>query len=195
MDGDEILVLLALDALRREQLAERTLVVTVQSNLGVDAAVRAAGGRVERTDVGDRYVLERMRTCGARLGGESSGHIINLDQSPTGDGLAAALGVLAVMRSSGQSLSVLRRGLVKFPQGQRNLKVMAKRALADCVHLVAVQAELEREFGARGRAMVRFSGTEPKLRLLAEGESDAVVHGALDRLEAAARADLEIIPK
>ena len=195
LDGDEILVLLALDALRREQLAERTLVVTVQSNLGVDAAVRAAGGRVERTDVGDRYVLERMRTCGARLGGESSGHIINLDLSPTGDGLAAALGVLAVMRSSGQSLSVLRRGLVKFPQGQRNLKVVAKRALADCVNLVAVQAELEREFGARGRAMVRFSGTEPKLRLLAEGESDAVVHGALDRLEAAARADLEIIPK
>lgn len=195
LDGDEILVLLALDALRREQLAERTLVVTVQSNLGVDAAVRAAGGQVERTDVGDRYVLERMRACGARLGGESSGHIINLDLSPTGDGLAATLGVLAVMRSSGQPLSVLRRGLVKFPQGQRNLKVVAKRALADCVNLVAVQAELEREFGARGRAMVRFSGTEPKLRLLAEGESDAVVHGALDRLEAAARADLEIIPK
>jgi phosphoglucosamine mutase len=195
LDGDEILVLLALDALRRERLAERTLVVTVQSNLGVDAAVRAAGGRVERTDVGDRYVLERMRACGARLGGESSGHVINLDLSPTGDGLAAALGVLAVMRSSGQPLSVLRRGLVKFPQGQRNLTVVAKRPLAECVNLVAVQAELEREFGARGRAMVRFSGTEPKLRLLAEGETDAVVRGALDRLEAAARADLEIVSK
>jgi phosphoglucosamine mutase len=165
----------------------------VQSNLGVDAAVRAAGGRVERTDVGDRYVLERMRACGARLGGESSGHVINLDLSPTGDGLAAALGVLAVMRASGQPLSQLRRSLAKFPQGQRNLKVAAKRALADCVNLLAVQAELEREFGARGRAMVRFSGTEPKLRLLAEGENENTVRVALDRLEAAARADLEVI--
>jgi phosphoglucosamine mutase len=193
LDGDEILVVLALDALRRDRLAERTLVVTVQSNLGVDAAVRAAGGRVERTDVGDRYVLERMRACGARLGGESSGHVINLDLSPTGDGLAAALGVLAVMRASGQPLSQLRRSLAKFPQGQRNLKVAAKRALADCVNLLAVQAELEREFGARGRAMVRFSGTEPKLRLLAEGENENTVRVALDRLEAAARADLEVI--
>jgi phosphoglucosamine mutase len=193
LDGDEILVILALDALRRGKLAARTLVVTVQSNLGVDAAVRAAGGLVERTDVGDRYVLERMRAIGARLGGESSGHVINLDRSPTGDGLAAALGVLAVMRESGRPLSELRRALVKFPQGQRNLKVKAKRPLADCAALMAAQAELEREFAGRGRAMVRFSGTEPKLRLLAEGETDAIVGRALGRLAAAARSDLEVI--
>ncbi|MEY4488067.1 MAG: hypothetical protein RIQ79_575 [Verrucomicrobiota bacterium] len=193
LDGDELLVLLALDALGRNQLAERTLVVTVQSNLGVDAALQRAGGRVERTDVGDRYVLARMRECGARLGGESSGHIINLDMSPTGDGLAAALGVLAVMKKSGRPLSELRSALAKFPQGQRNLKVKAKRPLQDCAALVAVQAVITREFGQRGRAMVRFSGTEPKLRLLAEGESEAVVRRALDRLEAAARADLDVI--
>ena len=193
LDGDEILVLLALDALDGNQLAERTLVVTVQSNLGVDAALQRAGGRVDRTDVGDRYVLARMRECGARLGGESSGHIINLDMSPTGDGLAAALGVLAVMKKSGRPLSDLRRALTKFPQGQRNLKVTVKRPMQDCTALVAVQAALIQEFGHRGRAMVRFSGTEPKLRLLAEGESEALVRTALDRLEAAARTDLDVI--
>jgi phosphoglucosamine mutase len=193
LDGDEILVLLAVDALRRGCLAADTLVVTVQSNLGVDAAVQAAGGKVERTDVGDRYVLARMRERGARLGGESSGHVINLDMSPTGDGLAAALGVLGVMGARGRPLSELRRGLVKFPQGQRNLLVKAKRPLEDCAALVAEQAALGVEFGDRGRAMVRFSGTEPKLRLLAEGENELIVKRALERLETAARFDLEVI--
>ncbi len=192
LDGDEILTLLALDALRRGALAAKTLVVTVQSNLGVDAAIRAAGGHVERTDVGDRYVLERLRAVGARLGGESSGHIVNLDVSPTGDGLAAALGVLAIMQASGRPLSELRRGLRKYPQGTRNLRVAEKRPLEDCAALSAELSALTRSLGDEGRVMVRFSGTEPKLRLLAEAREPAVVGSALDRLAAAARRDLAV---
>jgi phosphoglucosamine mutase len=192
LDGDEILTILALDALRRGNLAVNTLVVTTQSNLGVDAAITQAGGRVERTEVGDRYVLARLRATGARLGGESSGHIINLDASPTGDGLAATLGVLAIMRATGQPLSVLRTALKKFPQGTRNLRVAEKRSLSDCPALCAELDLLERTFAGRGRAMARFSGTEPKLRLLAEAHEPSAVLNALARLETAARRDLEI---
>jgi phosphoglucosamine mutase len=190
LDGDEILTLLALDALARGALAAGTLVVTVQSNLGVDAAIRAAGGRVERTDVGDRHVLERLRATGARLGGESSGHIVNLDLSPTGDGLGAALGVIAVMVATGRPLLALRSGLVKFPQGQRNLAIGAKRPLAECAALTRELAALTRELGDAGRVMARFSGTESKLRLLAEAGSQATVDTALARLAEAARLDL-----
>ncbi len=193
LDGDEILTILALDALRRGALAADTLVVTVQSNLGVDAALRDAGGRVERTDVGDRYVLERMRALGARLGGESSGHIVNLDLSPTGDGLAAALGVLVIMSASGRPLSELRGALRKFPQGTRNLRVREKRPLAECPALSAEVAALETTLAGAGRVMARFSGTEPKLRLLAEARDLATVADALQRLEAAARRDLVVL--
>ncbi len=192
LDGDEILAILAIDALRRGALAQNILVATVQSNLGLDAAVRAAGGRVERTDVGDRHVLERLRATGARLGGESSGHIIDLDASPTGDGLAAASGVLAIMHATGHPLSALRGQLRKFPQGTRNLRLRAKRPMSECSALLAELAALERELAGAGRAMARFSGTEPKLRLLAEASDEAAVNAALGRLEAAARSDLQI---
>ncbi|MBC8008902.1 MAG: phosphoglucosamine mutase, partial [Burkholderiales bacterium] len=193
LDGDEVLTILALDALRRGALAQNTLVVTVQSNLGVDAAIRAAGGRVERTDVGDRYVLERLRELGARLGGESSGHIVNLDLSPTGDGLAAALGVITIMHATGRELSELRGALRKFPQGTRNLRVQAKRPMEECVALTAELAALDAALAGTGRVMARFSGTEPKLRLLAEARDVAAVGGALQRLEAAARRDLIVV--
>ena len=193
LDGDEILAILALDALRRRALAADTLVVTVQSNLGLDSAIRAAGGRVERTDVGDRYVLERLRALGARLGGESSGHIINLDLSPTGDGLAAALGILAIMQAGGRPLSELRRALRKFPQGTRNLRVSTKRPLAECPALLGELRVLETTLGNDGRVMARFSGTESKLRLLAEAREASQVGAALERLEAAARRDLAVL--
>jgi len=192
LDGDEMLTMLAIEALRCGALAANTLVVTVQSNLGVDAAIRAAGGRVERTEVGDRYVLERLRAIGARLGGEASGHIVNLDVSPTGDGLAAALGVLSVMQVSGRPLSELRLGLSKYPQGTRNLRVQEKRPLQECLALSAELVALTRSLGNEGRVMARFSGTESKLRLLVEAQESTAVGLALDRLEAAARRDLAV---
>lgn len=193
LDGDEVLTLLALHALGAGRLVANELVVTVQSNLGVDAAVSAAGGRVVRASVGDRYVIERMLADGATLGGESSGHIIFSEISPTGDGLVAALKVIEVMLATGQPLSALRRSLQKFPQGTRNLKVRAKRELTACATLAAAIADLEAGLGTAGRVLVRFSGTEAKLRLLVEGATDEIVRSGLEQLEHAARADLEVI--
>ena len=189
LDGDEILTLLAIHALAAQRLVKNTLVITVQSNLGVDAAIAAAGGRVLRTNVGDRYVLERMQAEGAMLGGESSGHIVCFDISPTGDGLVAALKVVEVMLATGKPLSELRRALTKFPQLTAALAVREKKPLATLLHLSAAIQELENELGSRGRVLVRYSGTEAKLRLLVEGPSDAVVEGAMSRLKDAVAAD------
>lgn len=193
LDGDEVLTILALHALRKNRLPNRTLVITVQSNLGVDAAIAAAGGRVVRTSVGDRYVLEGMRTEGAKLGGESSGHIICADVSPTGDGLVAALRMLEVMLDTGQPLSELRRSLVRFPQRTLSLKVRTKRPFETLTTLPSAILALESELGAKGRVLVRYSGTESKLRLLVEGPTEATVQAGIDRLEAAARSDLDVL--
>ncbi len=193
LDGDEVLALLAVHALGKGTLASGTLVVTVQSNLGVDAAVTAAGGRVVRTAVGDRYVIERMLSEGAKLGGESSGHIICAEIAPTGDGLVAALKVLEVMIETGRPLSELRKVLVKFPQATRNLKVRQRRELSACVSLAAAISALEKELGSQGRVLVRFSGTEAKLRLLVEGPTESVVRAGIERLVTAAEGDLEVM--
>jgi phosphoglucosamine mutase len=168
-------------------------VITIQSNLGVDAAIAAAGGRVLRTNVGDRYVTQRMLTEGATLGGESSGHIICSDISPTGDGLVAALKVIEVMIAYTKPLSVLRRALKKFPQLTSALKVREKKPLEILPQLSATIRKLEDELGSKGRVLVRYSGTESKLRLLVEGPDDVVVRDALTRLESAARAELEVL--
>jgi phosphoglucosamine mutase len=192
LDGDEILTLLGTHALASGRLVKNTLVITVQSNLGVDAAIAAAGGRVLRTNVGDRYVIQRMIAEGATLGGESSGHIICSEISPTGDGLVAALKVIEVMRANGKPLSVLRGVLRKFPQVTAALKVRDKKPLAMLPGLSGVISALERELGSKGRVLVRYSGTEPKLRLLVEGPDDSTVSEAIARLESAARAELDV---
>jgi phosphoglucosamine mutase len=189
LDGDEILTVLATHALTGQRLVKNTLVITVQSNLGVDAAIAAAGGRVLRTNVGDRYVIERMRAEGATLGGESSGHIICSEISPTGDGLVAALKVVEVMLATGRPLSELRRKLTKFPQLTAALKVREKKPVETLPQVSATILALENELGAQGRVLVRYSGTEAKLRLLVEGPTAAVVEDALKRLQAAVAAD------
>jgi len=193
LDGDEILTILATDALSRGSLAGRILVVTDQSNLGVDAAVAAAGGRVLRTPVGDRYVAERMRAEGAVLGGESSGHIVCFEVGPTGDGLAAALRVAGVMLATGKPLSELRRVLRKFPQATLALAVREKKPIESLSALRAAIRALEADLGARGRVFVRYSGTESKLRLLVEGPDEGAVGRGIARLTAAARSDLDIV--
>ncbi|HYD84568.1 MAG TPA: phosphoglucosamine mutase, partial [Opitutus sp.] len=193
LDGDEILAILATHALQRGRLVKQTLVITVQSNLGVDAAIQAAGGRVCRTAVGDRYVIERMLAEGATLGGESSGHIICAEISPTGDGLVAALKVFEVMLTTGRPLSELRRVLRKFPQQTAALKVKEKKPLETLPGVNEVIRALEAELGGQGRVLVRYSGTEAKLRLLVEGPTDAVVQSGIARLEAAVRTELAVV--
>lgn len=193
LDGDEILTILALHALKSGRLAANELVVTMQSNLGVDAVITAAGGTVARTSIGDRYVMERMRASGATLGGESSGHVICSDVLSTGDGLVAAIKVIEVMLATGKPLSELRRALRKFPQRTSALRVKVKRPMAELAGLTAEIGALERELGARGRVLVRYSGTEPKLRLLIEGPTDEIVDRGLQRLEAAAGRELEVV--
>lgn len=189
LDGDEILTVLATHALTQRRLTKNLLVITQQSNLGVDAAIRAAGGQVVRTNVGDRYVIERMRADGATLGGESSGHIICSEVSPTGDGLVAALKVIEVMLATGKPLSELRRVLVKFPQLTAAVAVREKPPIESLPRLSGEIRALERELGMTGRVLVRYSGTESKLRLLVEGPAMPVVEGAMARLKAAVAGD------
>ena len=189
LDGDEILTILATHALAQRRLVCDALVITVQSNLGVDAAITAAGGRVFRTNVGDRYVVARMLAEGATLGGESSGHIICSEISPTGDGLVAALRVIQVMLETHRPLSELRRALRKFPQLTAALPVREKKPLESLPRLGAEIGALEAELGGQGRVLVRYSGTEAKLRFLVEGPTEEVVAAGLSRLKAAAGAD------
>ncbi|MFI5337290.1 MAG: phosphoglucosamine mutase [Opitutales bacterium] len=193
LDGDELLTILALHALAQGRLVKNTLVITVQSNLGVDAAVQAAGGRVCRSAVGDRYVIERMLAEGATLGGESSGHVICSEISSTGDGLVAALKVIGVMLATGQPLSRLRRQLRKFPQLTAALTVREKKPLENLAALSAAIAAAQADLGTQGRVLVRYSGTETKLRLLVEGPADDTVRTHLTRLIAATRADLDVL--
>jgi phosphoglucosamine mutase len=190
LDGDEIMTLLAGHALRHGRLAKNTLVVSVQSNLGVDAAVEAAGGRVVRTPVGDRYVAARMLAEGATLGGESSGHVICAEVSTTGDGLVAALKVIEVMLATGRPLSELRRELKRFPQRTAALACAKTPPLGTLPVLQAAIRATEAELGPRGRVLVRYSGTEPKIRLLVEGEDAALVKAGLARLQRAVRTEL-----
>jgi phosphoglucosamine mutase len=190
VDGDEILAILAGHMLETGRLRHRTLVATVQSNLGLRRFMEARGGHLVTTAVGDRYVSEAMIAGDYNLGGESSGHVICTDVSPCGDGLAAALLVMAAMRATGQSLSTLRRQLHKFPQLTAALRVARKPEIATLPGVTAAIAAVEKKLGANGRVLVRYSGTEPKIRLLVEGPDEAEVHSLLGTLETAIREDL-----
>jgi phosphoglucosamine mutase len=162
----------------------------VQSNLGLKRFMEERGGKLIATAVGDRYVSEPMLAGGFNLGGESSGHIICTDVSPCGDGLAAALLVLGALRASGQPLSVLRQGLKKFPQQTRALKVARKPEIATLPGLTAAIAAAEKRLAGNGRVMVRYSGTEPKIRLLVEGPDDATVSAVMADLDGAVQREL-----
>ena len=193
LDGDEIMAIIALHALRTNSLPEKLLVATVQSNLGLDLAVTAAGGRVVRADVGDRYVLREMLARGGMLGGEQSGHLICGSWLMTGDGLAAALMVLRIMLATGKPLSELRREMRKLPQKTSSLKVLERKPLEACPVLRAAVETIEQRLGSRGRVLVRFSGTEARLRLLVEGPAAEIVDTEMAELEAAARREFGLL--
>lgn len=182
VDGDEVIAMAALDALERGALPGKTVVATVMSNLGLDEAMAAKGGKVKRTPVGDRYVAAAMREGGFTVGGESSGHLLFTDVSPAGDGLLAALKILDLVKRKGQPLSQLRKGMKKYPQKLVNLKVRHKPAWESVPPLAAAVREMEKFLGAKGRILLRYSGTEPKVRLLVEADEEDKIRKVQERL-------------
>ncbi|MDP4611013.1 MAG: phosphoglucosamine mutase [Opitutales bacterium] len=193
VDGDVLLGIFGLHALRSGALKQNTLVATIQSNLGLDDAIRQAGGKVERVDIGDRNVASKMREIGSNIGGENSGHIIFSDFASTGDGLLAAVKLIDLMCKTHKTLSELTQEITLFPQKTLNLKVEEKLPLESLPQLTAAIEQVESAFGEEGRVLVRYSGTEPKLRLLVEGKIEKDVLEALAQIEKAVRQDLTVI--
>jgi phosphoglucosamine mutase len=193
VDGDEVLGILALHALRLGTLKHSQLVATVQSNLGVDRTLTAAGGQVIRVPVGDRQVLHKLLELGASLGGENSGHYIFPDISRCGDGLLAALQLMKVMRDTGRPLSALRLEVPLLPQLCANLRVRMKRPFSELPLFSEALHRAETTLAGRGRVLARYSGTEKKLRLLLEGPTRAELEPLLDTLRLAALRELGAI--
>jgi len=170
VDGDHIMAICATDMLRRKILKKKTLVSTVMSNMGLDIALRNAGGRIVKTAVGDRYVVEEMRKGGYNLGGEQSGHMIFLDHNTTGDGVLSALQLLAVMRRSEKPLSELATVMIPLPQVLVNTRVREKKDIMAIPEIAAKVRDVEEKLGDDGRVLIRYSGTEPLLRVMLEGK-------------------------
>jgi phosphoglucosamine mutase len=189
VDGDELLYVIA-RARRRDGALRGALVGTQMTNLGLEHALRHEGIALERTKVGDRYILERLRQEGWTLGGEPSGHIICLDRTTTGDGTVSALQVLAEMVRTGRTLRELRAGVTKYPQRLVNVR-LARGSAAQAMEAVGVTAAVEaveRELGGTGRVLLRPSGTEPLVRVMVEGEVADQVERLAERIADAVRA-------
>lgn len=178
IDGDHILVMCAMDMMKEGKLPYNTVVTTVMANIGFHQAIKKAGGRAEITKVGDRYVLENMLKNGYKIGGEQSGHIIFTDFSTTGDGLITALQVLSSLKRSGRKASDLTALMTTYPQLLVNVKVATKEGWETNEAIKEAIAEGDKELGENGRILVRPSGTESLIRVMAEGPDQA----QLDRI-------------
>lgn len=175
IDGDQILALCARDLHERKALKGGGVVATVMSNLGLEKFLSAEGLSLTRTQVGDRYVVEAMRSGGYNLGGEQSGHIIFTDYGRTGDGLMTALQVLAILARSGRKLSELLADFERYPQVLVNVEVANKRPLEELPAMHAAIRKVEKELSGSGRVLIRYSGTELKARVMVEGEDETRV--------------------
>jgi len=184
LDGDEFMAIAARHLASKGQLPGNKLVSTIMSNFGLDACLQEVGCQLVRTDVGDRHVIEAMRANDYALGGEQSGHIIFKQFTTTGDGLVAALQIVSIVRETGLPLSELRKCLRKFPQAQAAVPVSSKPDLASVPALQAAITRTEAALGGAGRVLCRYSGTEPKLRILLEGEDATQLKLLCDGLEA-----------
>ncbi|MGI6143506.1 MAG: phosphoglucosamine mutase [bacterium] len=182
VDGDQIMCICALQMAAAGRLRQQTLVTTVMSNLGLDLALAQKGIKVERTRVGDRYVLEEMQRLGANLGGEQSGHIIFLDYNTTGDGVITALELVSILKKTGQPLSKLAAVMPRLPQIQYSVPVSRKAEFATNVRVQEAIGAAEAAFTGVGRVVVRPSGTEPKIRVMVEGERKAEIEAIAKQL-------------
>jgi phosphoglucosamine mutase len=190
VDGDHIMAMLALDLHRQGQLAKQTVVGTVMSNFGLELAMTKAGITLARTAVGDRYLLERMSAEGYNFGGEQSGHFIFLDHNTTGDGLISALQVLSLMKRTEKSLSELAKAMTAVPQVLLNVKVTKKPNLDTVLELQRAIRESEQRLNGSGRVLVRYSGTEPLLRVMVEGECNDTIREVANHLVDVAKTHL-----
>ena len=190
VDGDAVLLILACHEQRRGRLAGDTVVATVMSNIGLEIALRRHGIRLLRTPVGDKYVMDEMLRGGYVLGGEQSGHVILTEHLPTGDGMATALAVLRVMAETGRELADLAGELVTYPQTLVNVRVREKRPVASIPEVQAAIARVEAALDGRGRVLVRYSGTEPLLRIMIEGEDQASVQAWAEEIAESVRGTL-----
>ena len=182
LDGDQLIGIIALDRLSRGKLPESIVVASVLSNGGLEHALQAAGGRLVRTPVGDKYILEGMIVSGATLGGEKSGHVIIREHADAGDGILTALEVMSIVTRTGRSLGELAQQIPLFPQQQRAIHVRHKDQWeADPTFARAVE-DARRSLDGVGRILVRPSGTEPALRIMVEGEDPARVTAVADEL-------------
>lgn len=173
IDGDVIMALCGTRMLRAKRLRRRTLVATVMSNLGLERAIENDNGHLLRCSVGDRYVVEAMRKKGLNFGGEQSGHLIFLDHATTGDGLIAAMQVLSILLREGRPLSELAsQVMTRVPQVLVNVTLPGKRPLAELPKTTHAIEKAEKALGRKGRVLVRWSGTEPKLRVMIEGPKE-----------------------
>jgi phosphoglucosamine mutase len=182
VDGDAVMALCATRMLREGSLVKQTLVTTVMSNIGLERAIRDAGGKVIRTQVGDRYVVEEMRRGGYNFGGEQSGHLVFLDHATTGDGIVAALRVLAVMVREGKPLSELAQVMTRTPQVLVNTAVDRKVPLDELPEVQKLIGEVEQKLGGDGRVLVRYSGTENKARVMIEGMDELRIKSWADEI-------------
>jgi len=171
IDGDAVIGLCALELQRQGRLPKNAIVTTQMSNVGLELSLKKAGITMHRANVGDRFVVEKMKNEGLTFGGEQSGHIIFLDSSTTGDGTLAALKVIELMKRIGKPLSELKKVIELFPQTLLNMKVKERKPLADLPTYLKAVSSGEKELAGKGRIFVRYSGTEPKLRILVEGEN------------------------
>jgi phosphoglucosamine mutase len=177
VNGDQIMAICATDMIARKQLKKKTLVATVMSNMGLDIALRKVGGKIIKTAVGDRYVVEEMRKGGYNLGGEQSGHLIFLDNNTTGDGVMAALQLLAVMRRREKPLSELAEVMIPLPQVLVNVRVKQRQDIMTIPCVATAIKGVEEKLGNEGRVLIRYSGTEPLLRIMLEGQDKYEITG------------------
>lgn len=177
VNGDYIMAICASDLIKQGKLAKNTLVATVMSNMGLDIAIRNAGGHIVKTAVGDRYVVEEMRRSGYNVGGEQSGHMVFLDHNTTGDGMISALQVLAIMQRTGKPLSELASIMTALPQVLVNVRVDKKRPVIEVPEVAKSIAAAEEQLAETGRVLIRYSGTEPLMRIMLEGQDEIQIAG------------------
>jgi phosphoglucosamine mutase len=190
IDGDAILLMAAIYLEARGRLPGNAIVATVMSNIGLEIALRGRGISMVRTQVGDKYVMEEMIKRGIALGGEQSGHIIFSDHLFTGDGLATALNVLRIMADTGKELSELAAALVSYPQVLVNVRVREKTDLRTVPQIASTMAKVEQRLAGNGRLLVRYSGTEPLLRIMLEGKDDDEIKGWANEIAGVVKAHL-----